>query len=236
LTVNNNFLISLLFHLISNDVLNACDVEDEEIPCKTSIIKRESLLKQQFRKPTTNGQKKIQNESVKSGKVKKISAPKGDITHSRMNLLRALSRVKTEDDENKVMRSDEEFSEKSSSLDGNEEIETPPTFRRGRKRKTPTGIHSEESSDSGDYMKYYPNLPDEPEPKLEYNQIEFLDIFNLITPETLAKLKTRKSERKKRTCTKNQKNDFHYGNFDLNEVRLEFSFFKNFKIIDKFFF
>jgi hypothetical protein len=212
--------------LFSNEVLKVCDVEIEEIQQhKTSIVKRESLLKQQFRKPTTiNGQKKIQNESIKSGKVKKTSSTttttKGDITHSRMNLLRALNRVKTEDEENKIMRSDEEYSEKSSSNDGNDDIEIPQ--RRGRKRKTPTtGNHSEESSDSGDYMKYYPNLPDEPEPKLEYNQIEFLEIFKLITPETLEKLKTRKSERKKRTCTKNQKNDFHYGNFDLNEVRFQ---------------
>lgn len=217
-------------------------------------IKRESLLKPNFRKPSTNtstGQKKLPikaaaNQVRRGGRVKKAVAKSVQpntqaITHSRLNLLRALSKVKTEQVDNKeeldkfytekcratlaendgsakFLRSDEEYSDKSSSYDGND-IDVDPLKLPGRKRKSPLGIHSEESSD-GDYMKKYPNLPFEPPPKTEYTQEEFLAIFRLITPEVAESLKLRRSERKRRNCTKNHKNDFHYGNFDLNEVSL----------------
>lgn len=217
-------------------------------------VKRESLLKTNFRKPATssNGQKKqpvkaAASEVRRGGRVRKSAAkpvqPNAQaITHSRLNLLRALSKVKTEqvdnkeeldkfysekcraalahvddDDANvKFLRSDEECSERSSSFDGTD-MEVDPLKLPGRKRKSPLGVHSEESSD-GDYMKKYPNLPLEPPPKTEYNQEEFLAIFRLITPAVAESLKLRRSERKRRNCTKNHKNDFHYGNFDLNEV------------------
>jgi hypothetical protein len=229
---------------------------------KVSIksIKRESLLKPNFRKPsvtssTSNGQKKLpvkaaaSNEARRGGRVKKAVAKPVQpntqaITHSRLNLLRALSKVKTEQVDNKeeldkfytekcratlaevgehdvmnmkFLRSDEECSERSSSYDGADVDVDPLKLPLGRKRKSPLGIHSEESSD-GDYMKYYPNLHIEPLPKTEYNQEEFLSIFRLITPQVAESLKLRRSERKRRNCTKNHKNDFHYGNFDLNEV------------------
>lgn len=227
------------------------DTSEEKKP-----IKRESLLKPNFRKPSTTssngGSKKIPvkaaaNEVRRGGRVKKavakpIQPNTQAITHSRLNLLRALSKVKTEQVDNKegldkfytekcratlaevgenevnvkFLRSDEEYSERSSSYDGND-FDTDPLKLPGRKRKSPPGVHSEESSD-GDYMKYYPNLPMEPPPKTEYNQEEFLSIFRLITPQVAESLKLRRSERKRRNCTKNHKNDFHYGNFDLNEV------------------
>ena len=224
--------------------------KSEEISPKS--IKRESLLKPNFRKPSSNGHKKVPitaaaNEVRRGGRVKKnvakpVQQKAQAITHSRLNLLRALSKVKTEQVDNKeeldkfftekcraalageggnevnikYLRSDEEYSDKSSSYDGTD-LEVDPLKLPGRKRKSPLGIHSEESSD-GDYMKKYPNLPEEPPAKTEYNQIEFLSIFRLITPAFAESLKLRRSERKRRNCTKNHKNDFHYGNFDLNEV------------------
>lgn len=220
-------------------------------------MKRESLLKANFRKPSTtsaNGQRKIPvkaaaNEVRRGGRVKKAAAKPAPvntqaITHSRLNLLRALSKVKTEQVDNKeevdkfftekcratlaevggseanvkFLRSDEECSERSSSFDGADFDVDPLKLPPGRKRKSPpAGVHSEESSD-GDYMKYYKHLPDEPPPKSDYNQEEFLAIFRLITPQVAESLKLRRSERKRRNCTKNHKNDFHYGNFDLNEA------------------
>lgn len=228
--------------------------EKSEEPSKKPI-KRESLLKPNFRKPSSsNGQKKVPvtaaaNDSrrgggrVKKAVVKPAQPNTQAITHSRLNLLRALSKVKTEQVDNKeeldkfytekcratlaevgesemnvkFLRSDEEYSDKSSSYDGTMDVDVDPLKLPGRKRKSPVGGHSEESSD-GDYMKHYPNLSIEPPPKTEYNQEEFLTIFRLITPQVAESLKLRRSERKRRNCTKNHKNDFHYGNFDLNEV------------------
>lgn len=230
---------------------------DESEETSPKPVKRESLLKTNFRKPAanSNGHKKqpvksAANEVRRGGRVRKSAAKPVQpntqtITHSRLNLLRALSKVKTEQVDNKeeldkfltekcratlaqvgeddgnvkFLRSDEEYSERSSSFDGTDVDVDPLKLPSGpgRKRKSPLGIHSEESSD-GDYMKKYPNLPIEPPAKTEYNQVEFLSIFRLITPEFAESLKLRRSERKRRNCTKNHKNDFHYGNFDLNEV------------------
>lgn len=215
-------------------------------------IKRESLLKPNFRKPSTsgNGQKKLPMKApnaVESRRSKAKKSPKPvqpstqAITHGRLNLLKALSKVKTDQVENKeeldkfytqrclatlaevgesernlkIWRSDEDCSDKSSSYDGMD-VEADP-LKLPRKRKSPTDIHSEESSD-GDYMKKYPALPIEPPPKIEYSQEEFLTLFKLITPEVAESLKLRRSERKRRKCAKNQNTDYHYGNFDLNEV------------------
>lgn len=210
--------------------MNSAEKEDDgysALQFQDYARERGSLLKQNnFRKPSSsNEQRKHTIENRKLGKGKRNDSGEfqsGEgITHSRMNLLRALNRVKNDEkdtDGNMIMKSDEEFSEKSSYADAMDDRERFQ-FTKIRKRKSPTaGIHSEESSD-GDYMKYYPNLHEEPTPREEYNQVEFLEMFKLITPETFEKMKIRRSERKKRTCTKNQKTDFHYGNFDLNEVR-----------------
>jgi hypothetical protein len=214
-------------------------------------VKRESLLKPHFRKPAaTSGivQKKpvprpsgsVDTRQSRGKKVaEKAAAPNTQaIAHGRLNLLKALSKVKTEQVDNKhgldkflsercratlaevsddlkCIRSDEDCSDKSSSYDGMEVGVEPP--KPGRKRRSPVVHNSEESSD-GDYVKNYPNLLPEPPAKTEYSQEEFLSIFNLITPQVAESLKLRRSERKRRKCAKNEKNDFHYGNFDLNEV------------------
>lgn len=207
-------------------------------------IKRESLLKPNFRKPTsTQVQKKAPARATTVSEPSNQKKPKANtqtITHSRLNLLRALTKVKTEqvdnkeevdkfycekrratlaevgEDGRKYLRSDEDCSDRSSSFDGmDNEIEVPRTV--GRKRKSPNSAHSEESSDC-DYIKKYPALPFEPPPKTEYTQEEFLGYFKLITPQVFESLKLRRSERKRRNCVKNEKNDYHYGNFDLNEV------------------
>lgn len=225
-------------------------VKREEVACSSKMaVKRESLLKPNFRKPSATTV--VQKKSVVSapagesrrGRGRKPAAKQTSpntqtITHSRLNLLKALSKVKTDQVDNKeelvkfysercratlaeggedetsikYFRSDEDCSDKSSSYDG---MEVDP-LKIGRKRRSPA-LHSEDSSD-GDYMKHYPALPNEPPPKTEFTQEEFLGIFKLITPQVAEKLKLRRSERKRRNCTKNEKNDFHYGNFDLNEV------------------
>lgn len=217
--MNSNCLI--LSILISNEVNINSGPETSFASMQFEDYSEDTTLKSSnFRKPNKGARKNpIEARKTVKGKkaeAKQIQCAAEGITNSRMNLLRALNRVKNDEDENLISRSDEEFSGKSSSVDGMDDRERFQ-FTKTRKRKSPIGVHSEESSDS-DYMKYYPNLFDEPPPKDYYDQIEFLEMFKLITPETLEKLKTRRSERKKRTCTKNQKTDFHYGNFDLNEV------------------
>lgn len=226
--------------------------KEAKLPAASKLVKRESLLKPHFRKPSASGnsQKNLPMKAPpavegRRGRVKKAAKPAQPntqaITHGRLNLLRALSKVKTEQVDNKegldkfytercratlaevgesetsikIWRSDEDCSDKSSSYDGMEH--ECDTLKVPRKRKSPLSVHSEESSD-GDYMKKYPALPIEPPPKIEYNQEEFLSLFKLITPQVAESLKLRRSERKRRNCAKNQKTDYHYGNFDLNEV------------------
>jgi hypothetical protein len=197
---------------------------------------RESLLKPNFRKPSvTPG--RIEKKTVavtksiietRHAKVvqQKRNAVQQGITGSRLNLLRALNKVKTDQIDNKqysefgdkYIRSDEDCSDQSSS-DGpiidNLETEDPlkiPT--RGRRRLSPM---SNISSDS-DLMKSFPPLPIEPPPKTDYTKEEFLSLFHLIIPQIAEEIKVQRSKRKRRNCFKNEKNDFHYGNFDLNEV------------------
>lgn len=228
-----------------------------------SKSKQESLLKPKFRKPSAvptlvknplaKVHKKTANKVISVSGIKQVCDTKGKyktiqnsikvnnqaITHSRLNLLRALSNVKTEVTDNKeelnkfytekcraikLERSDESCSDQSSYDDV--VIDEPPQqvdplrlrAGPGRKRKSPA-VHSEDSSDS-DLMKNFPPLPIEPPPKTDYTQEEFLDIFKLITPDVAEKLKLRRSERKRRNCAKNERTDYHYGNFDLNEVSL----------------
>lgn len=146
------------------------------------------------------------------------------ITDRRMNLLRALNKVKTDQNDDKqqysegdgkYVRSDEDCSDQSS-YDGMEQISTIDTIKNPRKRRSPASNAS--SDNSNDWLKLLPPLPLEPPPKTEYNQEEFLNLFNLITPRVAELVKLKRSKRKRRNCFKNEKNDFHYGNFDLNDV------------------
>lgn len=210
-------------------------------------VKRESLLKPHFRKPSVGQVQKTVPGKGKRSILKPTKPNTQAITHSRLNLLRALSKVKTEQVDNKEeldkfysercrktlaevgdgnrnsryssTRSDEDCSDKSSSYDSveaTERVDSDILKMKKRKRRSP-GANSAESSD-GDYMKKYPPMPLEPPPKTDYNQDEFLALFKLITPKVAESLKLRRSERKRRNCTKNEKTDYHYGNFDLNEV------------------
>ena len=199
---------------------------------------RESLIKPNFRKP-----------SIVSGRVEKKTAvtakntivetrhakivPKQQnsvqqgITGSRLNLLRALNKVKIDQidqysdygDNVKYIRSDEDCSDQSSSdgpiLDPENDPLKITTTTRGRRRASPA---SNISSDSADLMKAFPPLPQEPPPKTDYTKEEFLSIFQLIIPQIAEEIRVQRTKRKRRNCFKNEKNDFHYGNFDLNEV------------------
>jgi hypothetical protein len=187
-----------------------------------NAAQRESLLKPNFRKPSVNTgrveKKTVKTSSVETRHVKMIQQ-KQSIAGSRLNLLRALNKVKTEQDDDidtKYQRSDEDCSDQSSydgiPLDNQQEALNVP--KNSRKRRSPV---STASSDS-DLMKNFPPLPEEPAPKLDYTQEEFLSIFMLITPDIAESIKHQRTKRKKRNCLKNEKNDFHYGNFDLNEV------------------
>lgn len=233
--------------------------KEESLPSASSKhVKRESLLKPHFRKPSSSHVQKKPAAGVKKSILKPVKANTQAITHSRLNLLRALSKVKTEQVDNKEeldkfysercratfaevgngddrysIRSDEDCSDKSSSYDsmdtGNGSNLLKP---RKHKRRSP-GENSAESSDS-DYMKKYPPMPIESPPKTEYSQEEFLALFKLITPLVAESLKIRRSERKRRNCTKNEKTDYHYGNFDLNEVRPVTEWRSTFAVINYF--
>lgn len=155
------------------------------------------------------------------------------IANKRMNLLRALNRVKTDQvdgksysDENssstmmmsKYNRSDEDCSDQSS-YDGIPAIQNVDSMKVSKKRRSPA---SNASSDNiNDWLKLLPPLPIEPPPKEDYNQEEFLSLFCLTTPALAESLKIKRSKRKRRNCFKNEKTDFHYGNFDLNEVTIK---------------
>lgn len=205
-----------------------------------AVQERESLIKPNFRKPSsTSGriEKKtvvgIKNVVVETRHAKVVSkkqqnAVQQGITGSRLNLLRALNKVKTEQNEQhtdyadgiKYIRSDEDCSDQSSSDGPILDPEVDPlkikTTTRGRRRASPA--NSNASSDSADLMKLFPPLPQEPPAKIDYTKEEFLSIFQLIVPQIAEEIKVQRTKRKRRNCFKNQNNDFHYGNFDLNEV------------------
>lgn len=212
---------------------------------KQSLIKtspsaaaaQESLIKPNFRKPSsTSG--RVEKKTIVTGKntivetrhakviSKKQNAAQKGITGSRLNLLRALNKVKIEQIEQysdygdgvKYIRSDEDCSDQSSDgpiLDPEIDPLKITTTTRGRRRASPA---SNASSDNADLMKLLPPLPQEPPPKIDYTKEEFLSIFQLIVPQIAEEIKVQRTKRKRRNCFKNEKNDFHYGNFDLNEV------------------
>jgi hypothetical protein len=202
---------------------------------------RESLIKPNFRKPSVSTSVRVEKKTVVATKnttietrhakvvSKKQNAVQQGITGSRLNLLRALKQVKIDQIDNKqysdygdgvkYIRSDEDCSDQSSSDGPILDPEIDPlkitTTTRGRRRASPA---SNASSDSADLMKSFPPLPQEPLPKTDYTKEEFLSIFQLIVPQIAEEIKVQRTKRKRRNCFKNEKNDFHYGNFDLNEV------------------
>ena len=194
---------------------------------------QESLIKPNFRKPSsTSG--RVEKKTVVAAKdttvetrhakivSKKQNAVQQGITGSRLNLLRALNNVKIEQIEQysdygdgvKYIRSDEDCSDQSSSDGPILDPEIDPlkitTTTRGRRRASPASNASSERA--------FPPLPQEPPPKIDYTKEEFLSIFQLIVPQIAEEIKVQRTKRKRRNCFKNEKNDFHYGNFDLNEV------------------
>lgn len=202
---------------------------------------QESLIKPNFRKPSsTSG--RVEKKTIVAGKntivetrhakviSKKQNAVQKGINGSRLNLLRALNKVKIEQIEQysdfgdgvKYIRSDEDCSDQSSDgpiLDPEIDPLKITTTTRGRRRASPA---SNASSDNADLMKLLPPLPQEPPPKIDYTKEEFLSIFQLIVPQIAEEIKVQRTKRKRRNCFKNEKNDFHYGNFDLNEVNFIF--------------
>lgn len=207
-------------------------------PMKTAV--QESLIKPNFRKPSVSSgrvEKKtvvigakspttvVETRHTKVVQSKQNSVQQQGITGSRLNLLRALNKVKTDQIDNKqysdygdnvkYIRSDEDCSDQSSSDGPILEPEVDPLKIPGRRRRRSPA--SNISSDS-DLMKPFPPLPIEPPPKTDYTQEEFLSIFRLTIPEIAEQIKVQRTKRKRRNCFKNEKNDFHYGNFDLNEV------------------
>ena len=208
---------------------------------KTSpIAVQESLIKPNFRKPSSSTSGRVEKKTgvavkntvieTRHSKIvsKKQNAVQQGITGSRLNLLRALNNVKIEQLEQysdygdgiKYIRSDEDCSDQSSSDGPILDPEIDPlkiikTTTRGRRRASPA---SNASSDNTDLMKSFPPLPQEPPPKIDYTKEEFLSIFQLIVPQIAEEIKVQRTKRKRRNCFKNQNNDFHYGNFDLNEV------------------
>lgn len=209
---------------------------------------QESLLKPKFRKSSTPSTSAA--AAVSSGRVeKKMAGRKSSIietrhakliyqqqqqngenmTSKRINLLRALSRVKTDQiedfDDNssstmmmsKYNRSDEDCSDQSS-YDSLPAVQNVDPLKNPRKRRSPASNASSDNIDK--WLKLLPPLPIEPPPKIDYDQEEFLSLFCLTTPAVAESLKIKRSKRKRRNCFKNEKTDFHYGNFDLNEVNL----------------
>lgn len=225
--------------------------EQQKATTSKAATKQESLLKPKFRKPSTSSvagssgrvEKKMPARKTsiietRHAKVIHQKQQKGVIVDSRrVNLLRALTKVKTEQSDGKsypdefddnssstVMgngkynRSDEDCSDQSSYDGMTIDAVADPLKATGKRRSPASNASSEKSLD---WQKKYPPLPLEPPPKTEYTQEEFLMVFHLITPQVADYLKLQGSKRKsRRNCIKNEKNDFHYGKFDLNEVSI----------------
>ena len=183
--------------------------EAEKATTSKAATKQESLLKPKFRKPSTSSvagssgrvEKKMPARKTsiietRHAKVIHQKQQKGEMVNSRrINLLRALTKVKTEQndgksypdefDENsssnvigngKYNRSDEDCSDQSS-YDGIPNDQVADQLKTAGKRRSPASNASSEKS--LDWQKKYPPLPLEPPPKTEYNQEEFLIKINI---------------------------------------------------------
>lgn len=244
------------FFLINSDELKNVSPENVKPVCQQSLLKpkdkwsAKSITKQTpekqavaVKQETIINQEVVQKNKRKSESEESAPPSKRAITHSRLNLLKALSKVKTTYSNDKEecskfyhekcratiaeggTRSDGEcdMSSDNSSMDSNNliavevrsESRTTSTESRNKRR------NGSEESDS-DLMKNFPPMPIDPPSRVHYDQEGFLGLFGLITPLFAESLKLRRSERKKRNVTKNINNDYHYGNFDLNEADRHF--------------
>lgn len=197
--------------------------------------KQESLLKPKFQKPSSSSS----SAAGSSGRVdKKYPSKKSTVIEARhakiiyqkqqtpvngtrSNLLKALNKVKNDQNDGKAYAGDFDDNSSSSIMGkynrSDEDCSDQSSYdEHNSKRHSPA---SNGSDNAINWHKLFPPLPIEPPPKTEYNQEEFLGLFKLITPKFAEELKNQRSKRKsRRNCVKNEKNDFHYGKFDLNEV------------------
>lgn len=136
------------------------------------------------------------------------------MNNSRMNLFKALAKAK-----NQTVKTDE--------TPNPEEIPTPtpsPPLTKS-KSTSPVEIKSIKKTESPpsvstseDSFEMKTNQPEEPLND-EIAKIRFLKQFYLYTHSYSKYLNSRRSERKRRSCTSTEKTDFHYGNWELWEQK-----------------
>lgn len=140
------------------------------------------------------------------------------MNNSRMNLFKALAKAK-----NQTVKTDD------SSSPNPEEISTPipsptpsPTLPETKSispveiKTTKSPVPSVSASDDSFEMKQ--NQTEE-STNTEIAKIRFLKQFYLYTHSYSKYLNSRRSERKRRSCTSTEKTDFHYGNWELWEQK-----------------
>lgn len=125
------------------------------------------------------------------------SPVKDQISTSRMNLLNALNKAKSQQSIQPVKKSKSPASNSSSS---------------------PTVSEKNYSGKSTDGSSTSKMIEDEDEEfkarQIIQNQEMFLRLFNLYTPDKVEEIKARRSERRRRNVTSTEKVDFHYGRIE----------------------
>lgn len=104
-------------------------------------------------------------------------------------------------------------------------VPRPPILpqQQGRVSRKSSPPKSNDDSSNDASMKHVILPKEEPEPEIT-TQIDFMKVLGLYPSGQVIDLK--RIGRKRRTCRTMEKPDFHYGNFDLNEVCFTFNPFK----------
>lgn len=164
----------------------------------------------------------VQNVTKRPTDVPTVQTPA--MNNSRMNLFKALAKAK-----NKTVKTDESPSSPNLEVISKpnlEVISTPipspsPTLPE-TKTTSPVEIKSFKTppsvSPSEDSFEMTPNQSEELI-NTEIAKIRFLKQFFLYTHSYSKYLNSRRSERKRRSCTSTEKTDFHYGNWELWEQK-----------------
>lgn len=149
----------------------------------------------------------------------------------RMNLKMALVKVKTSKTVPPAVEGID-TDEETSRVEAEKLVNKFLVPSKTRTRKKPTSSAS--SSDSNRRSKSPEEdvtmpqviLPLEvPEPEIT-DQLSFMSVLGLTTHDIVNKMKERRSTRKRRNVKTSEKQDYHYGNFDISEV--SWSSFLNF--------
>lgn len=199
------------------------------VQCKSDSLKNKSKLTSKVES------KKIL--TVPTSTEVKVPTNTKQIVNSRMNLLKALSKAKNNlRDGTKEKESEEEVVvvvqpnpvkktelkrklviRKSVSSNSSESSSQVPAPKVAKRRSPEVRTSRDDESNDSDMMKHVQLPPELPEPEIN-DQEGFMRVLGLFTHDFCDSIKKKKKERKRRNVKCTERNDFHYGTLNLDEV------------------